>query len=80
MSDHIPDPGQNRIVFYGAYLNRARATAYPAEAETVASAGLPPRRRCSPSWARLIAKIYQVDPLVCTRCGQRMSILARHGT
>jgi hypothetical protein len=30
----------------------------------------------SPSWARLIAKVYQVDPLVCTRCGQRMSILA----
>src|SRR5262245_18219190 len=24
----------------------------------------------------LIAKIYQVDPLVCTRCGQRMRILA----
>jgi hypothetical protein len=35
-----------------------------------------PRRRCSPSWARLIAKVYQVDPLVCVRCGQRMSILA----
>jgi hypothetical protein len=24
----------------------------------------------------MIAKVYQVDPLVCTRCGQRMSILA----
>ncbi len=24
----------------------------------------PPRKRCSPSWARLIAKVYQVDPLV----------------
>jgi len=36
----------------------------------------PPRKRCSPSWARLIAKVYQVDPLLCTRCGQRMSIVA----
>ena len=35
-----------------------------------------PRPRTSPSWARLIAKVYQVDPLVCTRCGQRMSLLA----
>ena len=35
-----------------------------------------PRRRSSPSWARLIAKIYQVDPLVCSRCGQRMSVIA----
>jgi hypothetical protein len=24
----------------------------------------------------MIAKVYQVDPLVCTRCGRRMSILA----
>ena len=31
---------------------------------------------CPRSWARLIAKVYQVDPLVCTRCGRRMSILA----
>jgi hypothetical protein len=35
-----------------------------------------PRRRCSPSWARLIAKVYQADPLVCTRCGRRMSLIA----
>ena len=32
-----------------------------------------PRRRSSPSWARLIAK---VDPLLCTGCGQRMSVVA----
>jgi hypothetical protein len=24
----------------------------------------------------MIAKVYQIDPLVCVRCGQRMSILA----
>jgi hypothetical protein len=32
--------------------------------------------RCSPTWARLIARVYQVDPLLCTRCGQRMRIVA----
>jgi hypothetical protein len=26
--------------------------------------------------ARLIAKVYQTDPLVCTRCGRRMSLIA----
>ena len=76
MSDHIPDPGQHRTLFYGEYSSRARGTAQSAEAEAVVTAELPPRRRCSPSWARLIAKVYQVDPLVCTRCGHRMSILA----
>jgi hypothetical protein len=38
--------------------------------------GGPARKRCSPSWARLIAKVYQVDPLLCVRCGRRMSMVA----
>ena len=28
------------------------------------------------SWARLIKKIYEVDPLVCKKCGSPMRILA----
>lgn len=35
-----------------------------------------PRRRCSPSWARLIAKVYEVDPLTCVRCGKQMTLVA----
>ena len=27
------------------------------------------KRRCSPSWARLISKVYHADPLVCRQCG-----------
>jgi hypothetical protein len=77
LSDHIPDPGQHRTLFYGEYSNRVRGAAQERPAEPAAtSTKPPPRRRCSPSWARLIAKVYQVDPLVCVRCGQRMSILA----
>ena len=30
--------------------------------------------RCA--WARLIAKVYQADPLVCRRCGSPMRIVA----
>jgi len=75
MSDHIPDPGQHRTIFYGEYSSRVRATPCPPEAG-LAAPDAPPRRRCSASWARMIAKVYHVDPLVCLRCGQRMSILA----
>ncbi len=32
------------------------------------------RKRCLSTWARLLAKVYHVDPLVCTRCGKRMSV------
>ena len=28
------------------------------------------------AWARLIAKVYEVDPLVCPRCGWDMKIVA----
>jgi hypothetical protein len=27
-------------------------------------------------WARLIAKIYEVDPLTCPKCGSEMKVLA----
>ena len=30
---------------------------------------------CS-TWARLIAQVYEVDPLTCSRCGSPMRILA----
>jgi hypothetical protein len=76
MSDHIPDPGQHRTLFYGEYSNRVRGSAHHDVAEVQAGPAPEPRRRCSPGWARLIAKVYQADPLVCTRCGQRMGLIA----
>jgi hypothetical protein len=76
MSDHIPDPGQHRTLFYGEYSNRARGSGHPDDREAQAGQAPEPRKRCSPSWARLIAKVYHVDPLVCVRCGERMSPIA----
>lgn len=46
------------------------------EPEAHVEANPEPRRRCPPSWARLIAKVYQVDPFVCARCGKPMSLMA----
>jgi hypothetical protein len=39
----------------------------------VEDAWLVARRR---SWARLIRRIYEVDPLVCPRCGHELNIVA----
>ena len=33
-------------------------------------------RRAKAAWARLIKKIYEVDPLVCARCGAEMWVIA----
>jgi hypothetical protein len=31
---------------------------------------------CRSAWAKLIAKVYETDPLVCPRCGSEMSFIA----
>jgi hypothetical protein len=66
LSDHIPDPGQHRTLYYGEYSSRVRGAGEPAGPAPEVAEEHEPRRRASPSWERLI-KVYQVDPLVCTR-------------
>ena len=34
------------------------------------------RSKASSTWARLIAKVYEVDPLQCSRCGAAMKVIA----
>jgi hypothetical protein len=83
ITSHIPDPGRHCQRFYGAYSNRARISAAPADGE---SAGLPaaklPARNNSDvssearsTWARLIKKIFVADPLLC-KCGGRIRIVS----
>jgi len=74
LSDQIPDPGQHRQIFYGAYSNRTRGCGETREAELERATEEKPRKRSVASWGRLIAKVYQVDPLICARCGKRMSV------
>jgi hypothetical protein len=35
-----------------------------------------PQRAFRSAWARLIAKVYEVDPLICPRCGSEMKLIA----
>jgi hypothetical protein len=35
-----------------------------------------PESACRSAWARLMAKVYEVNPLVCPRCFSKMQILA----
>jgi hypothetical protein len=77
LADHIPDPGRHRTHFYAHYANRVRGER-PGEEEPrhTGEAEPPPRRRCSSTWARLIAKVFQADPLVCRRCGGPLKAVA----
>jgi hypothetical protein len=77
MADHIPDPGRHRTLFYAFYANRVRgerAAEEPGEARADEQPAR--RRRCPASWARLISKVFQADPLACRKCGGKLKIIA----
>ncbi|HET6444774.1 MAG TPA: hypothetical protein VFI27_09380, partial [candidate division Zixibacteria bacterium] len=35
-----------------------------------------PASRCSQTWAMLIKRVYEVDPMVCPQCGQSMTVVS----
>ena len=88
LAQQIPDPGQHLVRYYGAYANRVRREFRAAEEELEGGgAGGPPRdpdagaesefqseRR--KSWARLLRKVLEVDPLLCPRCQVEMKIVS----
>ena len=83
LTSHIPDPGRHCQRFYGAYANRARISVPPADGQSAASppANHPQQddsdfsRETRSTWARLIKKIFEADPLLCS-CGARMRIVS----
>ena len=82
ITSHIPDPGRHCQRFYGAYSNRGRISVASEEGKsTDLPAGIPDRddsdcsREARSTWARLIKKIFEADPLLCT-CGGRMRIVS----
>jgi len=80
---HIPDPGRHCQRYYGAYSNRARVIPSSAGGDSAdgAADAQPEKdnsdfsRETRSSWARLIRKIFEVDPLLCA-CGARMKIVS----
>ena len=64
----LADPGKHRTLFYGHYANDVRgdrAAEEPAK-----------KRRCTASWARLVAEVLHADPLIAHR---RRRLLAQPG-
>jgi hypothetical protein len=88
---HVPDSGQQLVRYYGAFSNARRVSPRPpasASAPPAGAQGMHPdgcdsgaefareRRR---SWARLIKKVYEADPLVCPRCSGPLKIISLIG-
>jgi len=78
ITSHIPDKGQVMIRYYGLYANAHRGKVRKAgrtgfRLKIVEEEGY---RMPSRGWAEMILKVYEVDPLVCPRCGGRMKVVA----
>jgi len=78
-------PANRRLkaVFYGWYSNRTRGyrKQHGLLAKVEAADPLPSPADRAPlgvrrSWARLIRQVYEVDPLLCPRCGGTMKVIA----
>jgi hypothetical protein len=80
-TQHIPPKGAHLIRYYGWYSNKARGMRRKqAEAAATAlgepAAPAPPRSRASQTWAMLIKRVFEFDPLVCPKCGGTMKVVA----
>ena len=82
-ANHEPYSGQIRtpVHYYGYYSNRCRGARQKAKQEddiplSIISNKPPVDARRKANWARLIQKVYEVDPLECPNCGATMRIIA----
>ena len=79
MCSHIPNRGEQMVRYYGYYSNVARGKWKEAGTDDVIPCILNPQENSKAlrkNWARLIQKIYEVDPLVCPKCKGTMRIIS----
>ena len=74
----IPAKGTHLVRYFGAYANRLRQLYRDAEGEVteVLAEADPPLPKSRASWARLLRKVFEVDPLTCRRCGTEMKVIS----
>lgn len=78
VTSHIPDKGQVMIRYFGLYANAHRGKVR--KSEQAAGNLIIIEEECTEiprrGWAAMIRKVYEVDPLVCSKCGGTMKVIA----
>jgi hypothetical protein len=72
------DRHEHMVRYYGRYSSRARGSEHerPEVDEPGAETHGHARQAAKAAWAKLTRKIYEVDPLVCPKCGAQMRVIA----
>ncbi len=79
LTTHIPDKREQTVRYYGYYSNKSRGLRKKAGKDdnvpAISNADGSPRE-FRKNWARMIQKIYEIDPLICPKCQGEMRIIA----
>jgi len=78
LTTHIPGKNEQMVRYYGYYSNKSRGMRrqvgkeddVPALIDSELSA-----KEFRRNWARLIQKVYAVDPLICSKCRGEMKVI-----
>jgi hypothetical protein len=76
---HVPNKGEQMARYYGYYSNVARGKRKKTDADDKIPCILEPEltdKAFRKNWARLIQKIYEVDPFLCPKCSSEMRVIA----
>ena len=79
MCSHVPNKWEQMVRYYGYYSNVSRGRRKKQNQGEWIPCILEPEvssKDYRKNWARLIQKIYEVDPLTCPKCQGRMRIIA----
>jgi hypothetical protein len=79
LTTHIPNRGEQMCRYYGFYSNKSRGMRKKAGEDDAIPALMNPMltsRAMRKSWARLIQKVYHVDPLLCPKCKGTMKVIS----
>jgi len=79
MCSHVPNKGEQMVRYYGYYSNVSRGKRKKAEMDDLVHSILQPDgspKTFRKNWARLIQKIYEIDPLTCPKCSSEMRVIA----
>jgi len=88
ITQHIPAHGFQNVRYYGWYSNKTRGQrrkqklVFEAQDQNIASAEVidvsdyQPKKHASKKWRELIKKVWEVDPMMCPKCGKPMKVIA----
>jgi hypothetical protein len=74
LTPHIPNKWEQTNRFFGHYSARARGKRKKLGQQEMLSIAEPPKKKPPKTWAALIKRVFEVDPLICRKCRSQMHI------